>query len=127
MIIQSYARKHTNTNDIAFTIDKSVLTKAQAVIEEIKGELGCSHIHVDDNIAKVSIVGAGMIDRPGIAAMMFKTLADNDINIKMISTSEILISCLVDAECAKSAVKALHSAFELESDVIADVKGTLPD
>ncbi len=127
MIIQSYARKHTNTNDIAFTIDKKVLAKAQAVIEEIKGELGCSHIHVDDNIAKVSIVGAGMIDRPGIAAMMFKTLADNDINIKMISTSEILISCLVDAECAKSAVKALHSAFELESDVVADVKGTLPD
>ena len=68
-----------------------------------------------------------MIDRPGIAAMMFKTLADNDINIKMISTSEIIISCLVDAECSKLAVKALHEAFELGCDSIADVKGTLPD
>ena len=127
MIIQSYARKHTNTNDIAFTIDKNVLKKTQSVIEAIKGELGYNNIHIDDQIAKVSIVGAGMIDRPGIAAMMFKTLADNDINIKMISTSEIIISCLVDAEHAQKAVKALHSAFELESDIVAEVKGTLPD
>lgn len=127
MIIQSYARKHSNTNDIAFTISKNDLERTQKVLEEISADLGCSNIHVDDKIAKVSIVGAGMIDRPGIAAMMFKTLADNDINIKMISTSEIIISCLVDAEHAKKAVIALHKAFELESDVIADVKGTLPD
>ena len=127
MIIQSYARKNSNTNDIAFTVHKNELAKTQAVLEKLEKDLKYSNIHIDANIAKVSIVGAGMIDRPGIAAKMFKTLADNDINIKMISTSEILISCLVDAECSKDAVKALHKAFELESDVIADVKGTLPD
>ena len=127
MIIQSYARKNSNTNDIAFTVDKKELAMTQAVLEKLEKDLKYSNIHIDANIAKVSIVGAGMIDRPGIAAKMFKTLADNDINIKMISTSEILISCLVDAEHAKSAVKALHKAFELECDVIADVKGTLPD
>lgn len=127
MIIQSYARKNSNTNDIAFTVNKNDLAKTQAVLEKLEKALKYSNIHIDANIAKVSIVGAGMIDRPGIAAKMFKTLADNDINIKMISTSEILISCLVDAEHSKSAVKALHSAFELESDVVADVKGTLPD
>ncbi len=127
MIIQSYARKNSNTNDIAFTVDKKELAMTQAVLEKLEKDLKYSNIHIDANIAKVSIVGAGMIDRPGIAAKMFKTLADNDINIKMISTSEILISCLVDAEHSKAAVKALHKAFELESDVIADVKGTLPD
>ena len=68
-----------------------------------------------------------MIDHPGIAAMMFKTLAANDINIKMISTSEIKISCLVDEKYAKEAVKALHTAFDLGCDEIAEVKGTLPE
>ncbi len=127
MIIQSYARKHTNTNDIAFTIYKKDLSRVQSIINEIKEELGCSNILIDDNIAKISIVGAGMIDHPGIAAMMFKTLAANDINIKMISTSEIKISCLVNEKFAKEAVKALHSAFELGCDEIAEVKGTLPE
>ncbi len=127
MIIQSYARKHNNTNDIAFTIYKNDLDRFNNVMDEIKSELGCSNIFIDDKIAKVSIVGAGMIDRPGIAALMFKTLADSDINIRMISTSEIKISCLVDEACAKDAVKALHKAFHLDSDEIAEVKGTLPD
>ena len=68
-----------------------------------------------------------MIDRPGIAAQMFKTLADSDINIKMIATSEIKISCIVDENDAKKSVESLHEAFHLESDEIAEVKGTLPD
>ncbi len=127
MIIQSYARKHNNTNDIAFTIYKNDLERFNNVMDEIKSDLGCSNIFIDDKIAKVSIVGAGMIDRPGIAALMFKTLADSDINIRMISTSEIKISCLVDEACAKDAVKALHKAFHLDCDEIAEVKGTLPD
>ena len=78
-------------------------------------------------MAVVTIIGAGMIDRPGIASTMFKTLADNSINIRMISTSEIKISCLINKEDAQKAVKALHSVFNLESDEIAEVKGTLPD
>ncbi len=127
MIIQSYARKISNTNDIAFTIEKSDLPKTMATLESMKNELNCGEIKVDDNIAKVSIVGAGMIDRPGIASTMFETLAQNDINIRMISTSEIKISCLVDKEKAQQAVKALHKVFELESDEVAVVKGDLPD
>lgn len=127
MIIQSYARKIENTNDIAFTIDKADLDKTLKVLDDMKDEIGASRFQVDDGIAMVSIVGAGMIDRPGIAARMFDTLAEEDINIKMISTSEIKISCLVDEEDARKALIALHKAFNLECDEIADVKGTLPD
>lgn len=127
MIIQSYARKASNTNDIAFTLDKEDVEKATTILEKVKVELNASSIQIDENIAKVSIVGAGMVDRPGIAATMFQTLADSNINIKMISTSEIKISCLVQKEDADSAVKALHSVFELDSDIDAVVKGDLPN
>jgi aspartate kinase, monofunctional class len=127
MIIQSYARKTSNTNDIAFTINSDDLPRAMEVLEKVKAKLNAADIKIDDNIAKVSIIGAGMIDRPGIASTMFQTLADNDINIRMISTSEIKISCLINKDDAQNAVKALHSIFNLESDEIAEVKGTLPD
>lgn len=127
MIIQSYARKVSQTNDIAFTISKEDLPKATAVLEMVKTKLGAADVKIDDNIAKVSIIGAGMIDRPGIASTMFKTLANAGINIRMISTSEIKISCLINKEDAQKAVKELHRVFELECDEIADVKGTLPE
>ena len=127
MIIQSYARKISHTNDIAFTIDSADTDKTIATLNSIKEELNCGEIQVDTEIAKVSIVGAGMIDRPGIASSMFDTLARLGINIKMISTSEIKISCLVAKEDANKAVKALHSEFKLAGDVVADVKGDLPD
>ena len=127
MIIQSYARKALNTNDIAFTIDKNDLTKTLEIMEKVKPQLGFSNIFVDDKIAKISIVGAGMIDRPGIAATMFKTLADLDINIKMISTSEIKISCLVAEDEAEKAVKGLHKIFHLDCEEVAEVKGDLPN
>lgn len=127
MIIQSYARTESNTNDIAFTIDKADLEKALVCLEQIKTQLNAKRIHIDEDIAKVSIVGAGMIDRPGIAAKMFETLADMKINIKMISTSEIKISCLVDKENAERSVKELHKVFGLDSDQTAEVKGDLPN
>lgn len=127
MIIQSYARTTTQTNDIAFTIEKADLDRAQGVLEKIKKDLNAGSIFIDEDIAKVSIVGAGMIDRPGIASKMFQTLADLGINIKMIATSEIKISCLVGTEDAKRSLKALHSAFDLDSDVVAVVKGDLPN
>ena len=127
MIIQSYARKASNTNDIAFTISSEDLPKAIEVLKNVKEQLNAGDVKYDDNIAKVSIIGAGMIDRPGIASTMFQTLADNGINIRMISTSEIKISCLIDKADAQNAVKALHSIFNLESEEVADVKGTLPD
>ena len=127
MIIQSYARKVSNTNDIAFTIDSADLEKTIKTLEEMKKELNCGDIQINDNIAKVSIVGAGMIDRPGIASTMFETLAKLGVNIKMISTSEIKISCLVSKDDAHRALKALHEEFELESSETAVVKGDLPD
>ena len=127
MIIQSYARKHLNTNDIAFTIDKNDLERTRQILEYVKPELKYTNIFVDDKIAKVSIVGAGMIGRSGIAAKMFRTLANLGINIKMIATSEIKISCLVDESHADEAVSALHTVFGLDSDVVAEVKGDLPN
>ena len=127
MIIQSYARKVSNTNDIAFTINKEDLDKATVILKDVQTKLGAADVKIDDDIAKISIIGAGMIDRPGIASTMFKTLAENNINIRMISTSEIKISCLINKEDAQAAVKALHDVFNLACDEIADVKGTLPD
>ena len=127
MIIQSYARQSNNTNDIAFTLSKDDVDKALEILNPIVKSIGASNIHVNNDIAKVSIVGAGMVDRPGIAADMFKALADKEINIKMISTSEIKISCLVDKKDEKEAIKALHEAFDLGCDEVAEVKGDLPN
>ena len=127
MIIQSYARKDLNTNDIAFTIDKNDLDRTLEILKKVKAELHFSDVYVDDTIAKISIVGAGMIDRHGIAAKMFRALADMDINIKMISTSEIKISCLVEQSRANDAVEILHTVFGLNSDSVAEVKGDLPN
>lgn len=127
MIIQSYARTTSNTNDIAFTIDETDLEKTKVVLAKIKEDLKVGSIEIDENIAKVSIVGAGMIDRPGIAATMFDTIAGLGVNIKMISTSEIKISCLVAKEDAQRSLKALHGIFDLDSEEVADVKGDLPN
>ena len=125
MIIQSLASN--GTNSIAFTVDEDDLAAAIDTLETIKKELKAGDILIDKDIAKVSIVGAGMVDRPGIAADMFRSLAENNINIKMISTSEIKISCLVEKENAKPSIKALCKEFGLESTDTADVKGDLPD
>ncbi len=127
MIIQSYARTSSNTNDIAFTIDKADITKTLEILEKVKKETNAGNIFVDEDIAKISIVGAGMIDRPGVAADMFNALASNNINLKMISTSEIKISCLVERKDANVAIKALCEVFDLTSDEIAEVKGDLPN
>lgn len=127
MIIQSYARRTSNTNDIAFTVDETDLEKAKIVLEKIKTEFKANSLEIDEDIAKISIVGAGMVDRPGIAATMFDTLAGLGINIKMISTSEIKISCLVEKKDATRSIKALHEIFDLGSEEVADVKGDLPN
>ena len=127
MIIQSYARHSTNTNDIAFTVDKGDIKETLEILEKAKKELGAGNILVDEDIAKISIVGAGMIDRPGVAADMFNALALSNINLKMISTSEIKISCLVEKANANQAIKALCEAFDLTTDEIAEVKGDLPN
>ena len=126
MIIQSYARNSKNTNDIAFTIAKSDMPKFEEIKDKINDIVNASNIFIDEDIVKVSIVGAGMIDRPGIAAKMFDTLASKNINIKMISTSEIKISCLVEKKYSELAACALCSVFNLDGAEVADVKGDLP-
>lgn len=123
MIIQSIHAKD-KTNDIAFTVSKTELNDAVKILEEIKEEMKAEKVLIDDDIAKVSIVGAGMIERPGIAADMFSALADAEINIKMIATSEIKISCLVEKEMAHKAVKAIHTKFQLDDkEEIATIGG----
>ncbi len=112
MIIQSTSKD--GTNEIAFTVDKENIDDAKVASSEIAKEINAREVTVDEKIAKVSIVGAGMIGRPGIAAAMFKALADSKINIQMISTSEIKVSCVVDIKDGDAAIKAIHKVFELE-------------
>ena len=127
MIIQSYADKVANTNDIAFTICADDVDAALEVLNKLKDKWHFSKVEANTDIAKVSAVGAGMIGRPGIASKMFQALADANINIRMIATSEIKISCLVNKEDTKKAIKVLHDVFELNGDEIAEVKGDLPN
>ncbi len=112
MIIQSVPRQ--GINDIAFTVPKEDVDDAVAICKEILSQVEGHDIITDKDIAKVSIVGAGMINRPGIASRLFKALADNDINIQMISTSEIKISCIIKPEKAEQALEVIHQNFELE-------------
>ena len=116
MIIQSQRCRLINgrtTRDIAFTVAQAEAEQAKAVVENIAAELGCGEIVVEDAIAKVSVVGMGMIDTPGVAARMFEALAKRHINIQMIATSEIKISCLVAESDGVKALKAVHDAFGL--------------
>lgn len=115
MIIQSNSRDEYN--DISFTIDKNDINKALATVEKIKEQMGAKRITADDQVAKVSIVGAGMKSNPGVAAMMFEALAEKGINIQMISTSEIKISCIIAREKAEEAVQAIHSKFKLYDEL----------
>jgi len=109
IILQSIGRN--NTNDISFTVSRGDLEKALEILEENKSIIGCSDIKTDDKIAKVSVVGAGMMSAPGVAAMMFEALYDAKINIAMIATSEIKISVLVDEKDADRSVSAIHAKF----------------
>lgn len=113
MVIQSAMRD--NRNDIAFTIEENDLGKAVPVVEKLVSEIGASGVFYGNNVAKVSIVGAGMQSNVGVAAAMFEALADEGINIHMISTSEIKVSCIIDEERIKDAVQALHDKFNLGS------------
>ena len=112
IILQSIGRN--DTKDISFTVHKSDMAAAKEVLEENKESIKFDHIDVNDNIAKVSIVGAGMINNPGVAALMFEALYNAGVNINMISTSEIKVSVLVDANDADRAVQAIHDRFYSE-------------
>ena len=109
IILQSIGR--SQTKDISFTVVKSDMERAKQILEDNKDSIKFDHIDVSDHIAKVSIVGAGMINNPGVAATMFEALFNAEININMISTSEIKVSVLVDADDADRAVQVIHDKF----------------
>ncbi|MBF0521737.1 MAG: aspartate kinase [Candidatus Omnitrophica bacterium] len=112
VIVQNVS--HTKHTDISFTVPKVDITKAIAATKKIAKKINAGEVSFDKNIARVSIVGAGMRSYQGIAARMFKALAKAKINIEMISTSEISISCIINQDQVNKAVKTLHKEFQLE-------------
>jgi aspartate kinase len=112
MIVQTASHgAGTPATDISFTIDKADLLKAQKMLENIKSDIGYREVISDEKIGKLSIVGVGMRSHSGVAAKMFEALANANVNIDMISTSEIKISVVIDAAKGEQAVKAVHEAF----------------
>jgi aspartate kinase len=116
MIIQNEPETEGARADMSFTVPRDDLRAAQAALQPLIRELGIAEIATDETMGKVSIVGAGMKTHPGVAAKVFTTLGDNHINIEMISTSPIKISCVVRGDRVPDAVRALHSAFDLQGD-----------
>ncbi|MFM8452004.1 MAG: aspartate kinase [Acidimicrobiaceae bacterium] len=113
MIVQNTSI--AGTTDISFTLPKTDVANAQPIVERIAKQVGATGVTQDTNIAKISLVGAGMKSSPGIAAKMFRVLADNNVNIEMISTSTIRISVVVAAPMLENAIRSLHTAFDLDS------------
>jgi aspartate kinase len=119
MIIQNVS--HEGYTDLTFTVPKADFKKALKIVEETAKDIGASGVSSDEGIAKVSIVGVGMRSHSGVASKMFQTLSQEGINIQMISTSEIKVSCIVDAKYTELAVRVLHDAFGLaKKDVKAE-------
>lgn len=112
MIVQNVG--HHGATDLSFTVSRADLARAKRILEPLVRELGFREMTTDSSVAKVSIVGAGIQNAPGYAARMFRTLADTGVNIEMISTSEIRITCMIAEDMVEPAVRALHAAFELE-------------
>jgi len=125
MIIQNVSE--SGTTDISFTTPKDDLVRATKAVREVVADLGAREWSVDESIAKVSLVGAGMKTHPGVAALMFRSLADAGVNLDMISTSAIRISCVIAADQVDIAVRALHSAFGLDDrSVVAETSPAAP-
>ena len=113
VIVQNIAAD--NTTDLTFTVNRSDMDKAKTVLDKIAKEIGAQEIITDDSIVKISIVGVGMRSHAGVAVTMFRALADENINIQMITTSEIKISVIVEARYLELAVRSLHAAFGLDN------------
>ncbi len=116
VIVQNVAAD--NTTDLTFTVHRNDMDKTVTVLQKVAEELGAREVASDDKIAKVSIVGVGMRSHAGVASSMFKALASDNINIQMITTSEIKISVVIEERYLELAVRSLHSAFELDADPI---------
>jgi aspartate kinase len=116
MIVQNVS--HDGHTDVSFTAPKTDRGRISALMDRVVAEIGAARYLLDDGIAKVSLVGAGMKSHPGVAAEMFEALRDEGINIEMISTSSIRISCVIRAEAADRAVQAVHSKFEISREAV---------
>ncbi|MFM9140307.1 MAG: aspartate kinase [Solirubrobacterales bacterium] len=116
MIIQNEPLEDGSRADMSFTVPRDDLRVAGDALERLKGELGLGEIATDEAMGKVSVVGAGMRTHPGVAARVFSVLGEQGINIEMIATSPIKISCVIPGDRVDDAVKALHAAFELSGD-----------
>jgi aspartate kinase len=119
MIVQNVG--HGGSTDMSFTVPRVELARGKKVLEPLVRELGARELTTDASVGKVSIVGAGLHNAPGYAARMFGTLADAGVNIEMISTSEVRITCIVAEAELETALRALHDAFELERPESVDV------
>ena len=118
VIVQNVAKDNSAT--ITFTVHKSSLPQAESLLKEIASDLGALEVDADNRIAKVSIVGVGMRSHAGVAATMFEALSEEGINIQLITTSEIKITVVIDERYLELAVRALHSAFELDKPDLSD-------
>ncbi|TQV85236.1 aspartate kinase [Exilibacterium tricleocarpae] len=116
VIVQNVAED--KTTDLTFTVHRTDIDRATAVLKQVTTEIGAREVVSDDKIAKVSIVGVGMRSHAGVASRMFNALANDNINIQMITTSEIKISVVIEERYLELAVRSLHSAFELDADPI---------
>lgn len=121
MIIQTSSTEK-GCADMAFTVPKSDFAKTLQIIKNTIKELGGEEVKSNEDIAKVSIVGVGMRSHSNVATQMFSALAKEGINIQMISTSEIKISCIIDSKYTELAVRALHDAFELDQPAVMEEK-----
>ncbi len=114
MIVQNVSDDGTST-DLTFTVARDDLDRAKAVLEERQGKLAYAQLVPDSNVAKISVIGVGMRSRVGVAQQMFCTLAENDINIQVISTSEIKVSVLIEEKFTEQALRSLHTAYDLDA------------
>jgi aspartate kinase len=121
MIVQNVSAAATNLTDISFTLPRDDGQRAMTALTKIKNEVGYDSLLYDDQIGKVSLIGAGMRSHPGVTAKFFAALASAGVNIEMISTSEIRISVIVDETQVDAAVVAAHTAFDLDSDQVEAV------
>jgi aspartate kinase len=123
MIVQNVG--HGGATDLSFTVPRAELSRAEKVLAPVVAEMGARGMATDATVAKVSIVGAGLHNAPGYAARMFGTLADAGVNIEMISTSEVRITCVIGEARLAAALDALHGAFELERPDPVDAEATI--
>ena len=115
MIIQNVGRADTDT-DVTFTVPQADLERTKAVLDANRAGIGYEKLGTDSKVSKISVVGVGMRSHAGVAATMFKALADRGINIQAISTSEIKVSVLIDSDETELAVRVLHTAYGLDAE-----------